>query len=391
MPHDNTRPLLSLCMIVKNEAEHLETCLKLARPHVDEIVLVDTGSTDGTQDIARRYADVFEEIEWPHSFAAARNYSLDRASGKYILVLDGDEYIADPRAWEFLRNILHMEITCGRLKIRNLLPPNGFITADVMYQERIFPNDTSIRYSGKIHNQILNALHNYYKKTGYPILNLPIEVIHVGYSYDREKLKNKYLPRLPLLEQEYKEANNKIEKAYYGYQLTASYFAVGEYDQALEIFETLDHDALAKGNIDNAFYAYMIAAQAALQLKDSKRALIFCDKMLNIKKDEPASYFLGGIALIMDKQIENGILLISKAFEVNEENTSARFPINEKMILDSLIDIVTKMNLQTIKFELEKIRKTHLNGNQTFKMLLQRLQTLMVWAEQKKSLLLRGK
>ena len=96
-------PTLSLAMIVKNEAEHLEQCLSTARPHVDEIVVVDTGSTDGTQEIAQRYADVFDEIEWPDSFSVARNYSMDKASGDYILILDGDEHIPDEEQWRKLR------------------------------------------------------------------------------------------------------------------------------------------------------------------------------------------------------------------------------------------------------------------------------------------------
>ncbi len=155
MPHDEARPLLSLCMIVKNEAEYLETCLKLARPHVDEIVVIDTGSTDGTQDIARRYADVFEEIEWPNSFAAARNYSLDRASGRYILILDGDEYIADPQGWSLIRSILsERHIAALRLKLLNLLPLNSLVKAESVYQERIFPNHPILRYERKVHNQI---------------------------------------------------------------------------------------------------------------------------------------------------------------------------------------------------------------------------------------------
>ena len=86
---------LSLCMIVKNEAETLEKCLRLARPHVDEIVVVDTGSTDGTREIARRYADVYDEIEWPDSFSLARNHSFDLATGDFIMCLDGDEYIEE--------------------------------------------------------------------------------------------------------------------------------------------------------------------------------------------------------------------------------------------------------------------------------------------------------
>jgi glycosyltransferase involved in cell wall biosynthesis len=133
------RPLLSLCMIVKNEAEYLETCLRLARPHVDEIVIIDTGSTDGTQEIARRYADVFEEIEWPNSFAAARNYSLERASGEYILILDGDEYIADPRSWALLRQLLiEQRPVAVRLFVRNVLPASEIIAADLLWQERVF-------------------------------------------------------------------------------------------------------------------------------------------------------------------------------------------------------------------------------------------------------------
>ena len=104
-------PTLSLAMIVKNEAEHLEKCLSTARPHVDEIVVVDTGSTDGTQAIAQRYADVFEEIEWPDSFSVARNHSMDKASGDYILILDGDEHIPDDEQWS-----LSCAISCPRTR-----------------------------------------------------------------------------------------------------------------------------------------------------------------------------------------------------------------------------------------------------------------------------------
>ncbi len=386
MPHAPTRPLLSLCMIVKNEAEYLETCLKLARPHVDEIVVIDTGSTDGTQDIARRYADVFEEIEWPNSFAAARNYSLDRASGQYILILDGDEYIADFNGWKTLRLVLQEQQIAGiLLRIRNLLPANGFVQEDVVFQERIFPNDPSIRYTGRVHNQIWSAIEAYHKKTGYPILNIPVEVVHLGYVHAREKTRIKYEPRLPLLLQEYNEAKSEVHRAYYGYQLGAAYYMLEKYKDALEIFETLDYNMLAKGNIQNAFYAYMLATQTALQLKQGSKALCFCEGMLSITKKEPAAYLLTGIALIMENQIENGVLFISEAFEINGKNPQARFPINEQVVLDVLKDIAERMGLHTIVTELDELQQARSFSGEEFRAALQRLRTLMVLAEQKRT------
>ena len=81
-------------MIVRDEAFFIEECLTQAAPHVDEIVVVDTGSTDGTRDIAVRHAQVVADFTWIDDFAAARNAAIERAHGDWILVLDADERIA---------------------------------------------------------------------------------------------------------------------------------------------------------------------------------------------------------------------------------------------------------------------------------------------------------
>ena len=76
---------LSLCMIVKNEEEVLARCLESARPLVEEIVIVDTGSTDRTKEIAAQFTDRIFSFEWTDDFSAARNFSFSKAHGDYIL------------------------------------------------------------------------------------------------------------------------------------------------------------------------------------------------------------------------------------------------------------------------------------------------------------------
>jgi len=98
------QPRLSIGMIVKNEIRSIEKCLKALQPLRDaipcELVIADTGSTDGTRELVMQYADVFFDFKWVNDFSAARNAVMDRCSGEWYLTVDADEYL-DPNVSEF--------------------------------------------------------------------------------------------------------------------------------------------------------------------------------------------------------------------------------------------------------------------------------------------------
>lgn len=84
---------LSLCMIVKNEEDVLARCLESARAAADEIIIVDTGSSDQTRRIARQFTEKVYDFEWIDDFAAARNFSFSKATMDYCLWLDADDIL----------------------------------------------------------------------------------------------------------------------------------------------------------------------------------------------------------------------------------------------------------------------------------------------------------
>ncbi|MGB9438932.1 MAG: glycosyltransferase [Desulfobacterales bacterium] len=88
------RTAVSLCMIVKNEEQYLAHCLASVKPIVDEMIVVDTGSADGTKDIAVSFGAKVYDYDWNHDFAEARNFSISKASGSWILIMDADEVIS---------------------------------------------------------------------------------------------------------------------------------------------------------------------------------------------------------------------------------------------------------------------------------------------------------
>jgi glycosyltransferase involved in cell wall biosynthesis len=103
-------------MIVKNEEAHLQRCLDSAAPLVDEMVIVDTGSVDRTEEIAHSFGARIFHLEWPDDFSIARNFSLEQAVGNWILVLDADESVA-ARDYEAIRAVMDQTDIDGVLSI----------------------------------------------------------------------------------------------------------------------------------------------------------------------------------------------------------------------------------------------------------------------------------
>ncbi len=322
-------------MIVKNEEENLGKCLSLARPHVDEIVIVDTGSTDRTLEIARQYADVLDEIEWPGSFAVARNHSLEHATCDYILILDGDEYIEDPEAWKRIRNSLGLlDIAALLLPVKNLLGDSNVVSADLFWQERILRNSPDIRYHGSVHNQVMESIMAHAEKTGRHVVRLDAQIVHTGYALSEEDMVKKYQTRVDLLKHEYENPRDEVYRAYYAYQLGLIYYIMRRNEEAAALFNTINYEHLT---MENAFYTRLLGAQTSLRLNDMPQTLIHCNEMLRINPKEPVGYYLTGVALLRSRSIQEGMLMLLQAYNVNDSADShIRFVINPPVLIEHL-------------------------------------------------------
>ena len=379
-PASSYRPTLSLCMIVKNEEENLEKCLSLARPHVDEIVVVDTGSTDGTVEIAKRYADVFEEIEWPGSFSVARNHSLELASGDYILILDGDEYIDSQEAWKKIRNSLGvLDIAALVLPVKNLLSENNVVSADMFWQERVLRNHPDIRYHGSVHNQVMESIWAHAEQTGRHIARLDAEIIHTGYSLPEEEMVQKYETRVELLKAEYENPRDEVYRAYYAYQLGLIYYIMRRNEAAAELFNSLDYDKLTP---ENAFYTRLLGAQTAQRLNDMNSALVHCNEMLRINPKEPVGYYLTGVSLMRSSFFKDGLLMLLQAYNVNNDaDQFIRFVINPKILLDHLVIACRSLHLSEHVKIFEDLLKEEDFESEKVKGAIRMLQTLLAQNE----------
>ncbi len=337
-------PSLSLAMIVKNEADHLEKCLSTARPHVDEIVVVDTGSTDGTRAIARRYADVFDEIEWPDSFSVARNHSFDLASGDYIIWLDGDEHIEDPEDW----NKIHDALVGGRvgglrLLIHNVFSGRQLLSGDRTWLIRVVLNHPIIRFTGRVHNQISAGLKRYCERHGCPVIDVDAEIEHVGYALEAEKSKDKYKPRLELLQHEVDQATNPSGRAYYQYQLGVGYFMVKEYERADQVLRKVDFEYL---NERNAYYTHFLAGDAAYRCEDNRRALHHATVMMDMKPEEPLGYALAGKVLQGEGDTKDALLLFEAALKrAQERDENVRFLLSQPVLHGQITTLALKVGL----------------------------------------------
>ncbi|MFP7495062.1 glycosyltransferase [Terribacillus saccharophilus] len=146
---------ISLCMIVKNEEEVLAGCLESVRDLVDEIVIVDTGSTDRTKEIAAKYTSNVYDFEWIDDFSAARNYSFSKASSDYILWLDADDVLLpnDREAFRDLWNDMSDDVDVVSMYYHIALDDKGE-PLFLYRRNRIVRSSKQFRWRGAVHEYL---------------------------------------------------------------------------------------------------------------------------------------------------------------------------------------------------------------------------------------------
>ena len=211
-----SKPSLSLCMILRDEAENLEISLGPIRDCFDEIIVVDTGSTDDTPELAKAYGARVVRTTWKNDFAAARNMSLKEACGDWILWLDGDNRLT-PRDVEDIRGNLDLKKE-SILWCLEVVEPEG----EQLMQKRVFPNRSEVKFTGQVHEQLVHPSH-------YRSVFTSVKIYHWGYK-DKAKAREKGERNLQILK---KMAEEEPTDVYVSYQLGKTLFNLRQYDQAL--------------------------------------------------------------------------------------------------------------------------------------------------------------
>jgi len=184
---------ISLCMIVKNEEQNLARCLASLKPLVHEMIIVDTGSSDRTVDIATLFGARVYSFPWNGNFSAARNVSLEKARGNWLLVMDADEVIS-PQDYELISQAVQDatgEKFCWSVMTRNYTKfhPHGWVVNNGAYPReeraegwhpsskiRLFPNDSQVRFVGEVHEMLEPTA----RKAGYHVRDASFVVHHYG-------------------------------------------------------------------------------------------------------------------------------------------------------------------------------------------------------------------
>lgn len=220
-------------MIVKNEEKHIEKCLKALQSFSDDIVVVDTGSTDKTRALALKHTENVYDYQWKKDFADARNFSVSKAKNDFIMVVDADEFLvplSKEQKKEIITGLKNNPDRVGKLLQRNKLTRNDTVTENHLWINRIF-NRKHFHYEGKIHEQVVTLD----GRRDFKTYRTDVQVLHVGYDMPLEERKKKAQRNIELLSKELETAD-KDYTPYILYQLGKSYYMSQNFEAACEYF-----------------------------------------------------------------------------------------------------------------------------------------------------------
>lgn len=277
---------ISLCMIVKNEERVLADCLNSASKFFSQVIVVDTGSTDATKEIAEKHGAQVHEIVWPDSFSGARNESLRHATGDWICWLDADDTLPARSGEAILRAVI-----AAPPQIGGLVLPVRFVNDDPEYgttvdHVKVFRNVPGIAFEGRIHEQILGSI----RAAGFDVARTQAEVLHTGYdtSEEGQQRKRERDAKLLLLDLEDRPDHPFV---LFNLGMTAHYNT--EHEDAAEWLQR--SIAVSGANESHIRKAYALWAVSVRELGDSEKALEIVGEGLKATPDDPELLFHLGL------------------------------------------------------------------------------------------------
>jgi glycosyltransferase involved in cell wall biosynthesis len=355
---------LSLCMIVKNEEEDLAKCLRSVEPVVDEMIVVDTGSTDRTKAIAEAFGAKVFEFEWQDSFAEARNYSISKASGQWILVMDADEAISPKDYDELVRLVQKGKTNASAysLTTRNYVNRSnveGWKENDGAYaveeagigwlpsqKVRLFPNDKRIRFENPVHEFVEPSLNK--ARIGIKLGNI---VIHHYGKLNEEKSFSKGETYYHLGRRKLEEMRGNVGALR---ELAVQAASLEKHDEAVKLWKdiislqpdnpsaylNLGHSYLQLGKYEDA----LLASKRAIELDPKMKEAIYnhsicglcvgqvqtvidaLESLLKRVPGYPSAIGLLGVAYILDGRTKMGLEYIEKLWK--NKNDAAEYFFN---------------------------------------------------------------
>jgi len=319
LPDPNRKPRLSVCMIVKNEERFLGQCLASVKDIADELIVIDTGSTDRTVEIAREHGAQVGYFEWCNDFAAARNASIAPATGDWILFLDADEELS-PAEKQTLPALLNSDnIALIRLPMINV--HQGQKSQSIL--PRLFRNIPSVQFQGCVHEGVYTSILEISNKWQIEISVGTLLILHYGYTpeviRERNKVQRNYELLLKALEERPNEAYFYMQLGLELRRLDRLDESFDAYAKALNISETQPNQIITdevRETLLTQYSGYLLADnqyEKVLEVLTSDLALR--------KPLTPGQLLVRGRALIHLRQPQYALKDVQEAYSRREEAT----------------------------------------------------------------------